>query len=66
MNLYGITKNDVKVVIDQGKRKNSHGAKISIIHDIGGKFKYPIKVLGIQQEDSFLVVTTYPLKKGKK
>jgi hypothetical protein len=40
--------------------------KVSIIHDIGGKFKYPIKVVGINKEQSFLVVTAYPLKRGKK
>jgi len=66
MKLYHITKNDVKFIIDQGRREVSHGEKISILHDIGGKFKYPIKVVGIKKEESFLVITAYPLKKGKK
>ena len=66
MKLYHITENDVKFVIDQGRREISHSGRISIIHDVGGKFKYPIKVVGIHQEESFLVITTYPLKKGKK
>jgi hypothetical protein len=66
MKLYHITKHDVKFIIDQGRREISHGEKISHIHDIGGKFKYPIKVVGIKKEESFLVVTAYPLKRGKK
>ena len=41
MKLYHITKNDVKFIVDQGKREISHGQKMSIIHDIKGKFKYP-------------------------
>jgi len=66
MKLYHITKNDVKFVIEQGRREISHGEKISIIHEIGGKFKYPIKVVGINKEESLLVVIAYPLKRGKK
>ena len=66
MKLYHITKNDVKFIVDQGKRKISHGQKTSIIHDIKGKFKYPIKVVGINKEAYFLVITAYPLKRGKK
>jgi len=39
MKLYHITENDVKLAIDQGRREISHSGKISIIHDVGGKFK---------------------------
>jgi len=65
MKLYHITKNDVKFVVDQGRREISHAQKISIIHDIGGKFKYPIQVVGIKKEEYFLVVTAYPFKERK-
>jgi hypothetical protein len=65
MKLYHITKKDITFVIDQGKRDILPDGKLSIVHDVGKKFKYPIKVVGIQQRDSFLLVTTYPLKKRK-
>jgi hypothetical protein len=41
------------------------GGKTNSIHEAGGKFWYLIKIIGIQEGESFLVVTAYPLKKGK-
>jgi hypothetical protein len=49
MKLCGISENDVKLIIDQGEREILSGGRISFIHDAGGKFKYPIKVVGIQE-----------------
>ena len=66
MKLYSITGDDIKSVIEQGKREISQsGNKTSIIHRIPAKFKYPIKVIGVEEGDSFLVISAYPLKKGK-
>ena len=66
MKLYGITENDVKLVVEQGEKEILFGRRISFTHDAGGKFKYPIKVVGIQEGASLLVITSYPLKKGWK
>ena len=66
MELYSITENDIKSVIDQGKKEVLQDGKISITCDVSGKFEYPIKVIGIQDGESFLVVTRYPLKRGRK
>ena len=65
MDLYGITESEVKSAIDQGKRQVLQDGKTSIICKVGGKFRFPIKVIGVQQGESFLVVTVYPLKRGK-
>ena len=65
MELYGITETEVKSAIDQGEREVLQGGKASITYDVGGKFRYPIKVVGVQKGESLLVVTAYPLKKGK-
>jgi len=65
MELYGITETEVKSAIDQGKREVLQGGKTSITYDVGGKFRYPIKIIGVQEGEFLLVVTAYPLKKGK-
>ena len=65
MELYGITETEVKSAIDRGKKEALQSGKTNITYDVGGKFRYPIKIIGIQEGDSFLVVTAYPLKRGK-
>ena len=52
-------------VIAQGKREVLQGGRTSITCEVGGKFRYPIKIIGVQEGESLLVVTAYPLKKGK-
>jgi hypothetical protein len=67
MKLYDINEDDIKFVLDQGKREIlSGGRKVTITHSMKEKFKYPIKVIGIEKGKEFLLVTAYPLKKGKK
>ena len=65
MELYGITEAEVKSFIDQGKREVLQGGKTSIIYEADGEFRYPIKIIGVQEGEFLLVVTAYPLKKGK-
>jgi hypothetical protein len=65
MKLYNITEKDVTSVIDQGKRESLSSGRVSITHELAGKFQYPIKVIGVQDAKSFLVVTAYPIKGGK-
>ena len=65
MELYGITETEIKSAIDQGKKEVLQGGKTSITYDVGAKFRYPIRIIGVQEGESLLVVTAYPLKRGK-
>ncbi|MBW2635848.1 MAG: DUF4258 domain-containing protein [Deltaproteobacteria bacterium] len=66
MKLYDISENDVYRVIDQGKRGSTEDGKTIFLGDFSNKFKYPLKVVAVWQDDLLLVVTAYPLKKGGK
>ena len=50
MELYGITETEVKSVIARGKREVLQGGRTSITCEVGGKFRYPIKIIGIVQK----------------
>ncbi|MCK4819991.1 hypothetical protein KA005_29775 [bacterium] len=65
MRLYNIRENDVLTVIRKGKREILSDGKISVVHDLRTKFKYPIKVVGVQTDKALLIVTVYPLKKRR-
>jgi hypothetical protein len=65
MELYDIRENDVLTVIENGEREIQPDGKISVVHDPGTKFKYPIKVIGLETEKTFLVITAYPYKKAR-
>jgi len=65
MKLYNISETDVTSVIDQGNRESLSSGRVNITHEIAGKFQYPIRVIGVQDAKSFLVVTAYPIKGGK-
>lgn len=62
MRLYGITKKEVKLVIEKSQKEDQSEERIT--YRIGKRFKYPIRVIALKKEYSFLVITVYPLKKG--
>ncbi len=64
MKLYDITEDDVVIALKKGKREIQPDGKITVIHHMGEKFKYPVKVIAVQKERSQLIITTYPLKEG--
>jgi hypothetical protein len=66
MALYRIEEDDVTNVIETGTMETSKEGKVSFVGKLEPKFRYPIKVVGIEEAESFLVITAYPLKKGRK
>jgi hypothetical protein len=66
MKLYGISEKDVLAVIEKGKKEESANGKIVFVHLIARKFKYPIKVVASHRGKTVIIVTTYPVKRGKK
>ena len=65
MALYRIREDDVTKVIETGIMESLKEGKVSFVAELEAKFRYPIKVVGIEEEGSFLVITAYPLKKGR-
>ena len=60
--LYNIPESEIKKILQtQDLSEGQH----EIIRDILG-FKYPIKIIVKVENDFMIVVTNYPLKKGKK
>jgi hypothetical protein len=64
MKLYSISKDDVELVVEKGRAETLADGKIVYIFKISDKFKYPIKVIAVQDAGSLEVVTAYPLKRG--
>jgi hypothetical protein len=66
MTLYGLSEQDVAQVVGKGERTvDTEACRMVFTHDLAPKFKHPIKVVGLEQGRDLLVVTAYPLKKGK-
>jgi len=66
MALYGISKEDVAWVAREGKREHlAEVGRVSFTRRLAAKFKYPIKVVGLEQGSDLLIITAYPLKRGK-
>jgi len=66
MALYGISDEDVALVVREGKREElADRGRVSFIWPLAAKFNYPIKVVGLEQGEDFLVITAYPLKRGR-
>jgi uncharacterized protein YuzE len=65
MRLYGITEDDVEAVWVHGSRSDLPDGKTEFIWNIPNRSQYPIKVVGMETEKGFLVVTAYPLKERK-
>jgi len=66
MKLYGITERDVMRVLDEGECETDHTHKTSFVLDALQGFKYPLKVVTVETSESRLVITAYPVKKGRK
>jgi hypothetical protein len=66
MALYNISDEDVALVVREGKREElAEPGRVSFTWRLAGKSKYPIKVVGLEQGKDFLVITAYPLKRGR-
>lgn len=66
MALYGISEEDVALVVREGKRDNlPEPGRVSYRLLLSSAFKYPIKVVGIEQGKDLLVITVYPLKRER-
>ena len=59
--LYGIPESTVTDIL---ANMNLHQGEHEIIKDIGQK--YPLKIVVLVEKDTLLVITNYPLKKGRK
>lgn len=66
MKLYGITEEDVTRVLENGKKEILSENKTSYIYEIANRFEYPLKVVASETSEQILVITAYPLKKGRK
>lgn len=60
--LYSIPESEIKNILE---KKGLNDGEHEIIVDISG-FKYPIKIVVKVESNLVIVVTNYPLKKGKK
>jgi hypothetical protein len=66
MALYGISEEDVAAVVKEGKREDQgESGRMSFTQRVADKSNYPIKVVGLEQGKDFLVITAYPLKRGR-
>ncbi len=66
MALYGISDEDVALVVRDGKREDlAQPGRVSFTWLLGAKFRYPIKVVALEKGNDFLVITAYPLRKGR-
>ncbi len=60
--LYGISKTTITdILMNMNLQEGNH----EIIKHVHG-FKYPIKIIVSVEKELMIVITTYPLKKGKK
>lgn len=65
MDLYQISEQDVRSIVENEKREFTPGEKFIIVSDSLTKYKYPIKIAAKHSEDSIIIVTAYPLKKRR-
>ena len=62
--LYRIPEGTIRTVIQSRSREFAQGIH-EIVEDVIG-FEYPLKMVISMEEDVIIVVTVYPLKKGKR
>ena len=66
MALYALSEEDVGCVVREGKREDlAQPGRMSFTSHLAARSKYPIKVVGLEQEEDLLIITAYPLKKGR-
>ncbi|MBU4013992.1 MAG: DUF4258 domain-containing protein [Proteobacteria bacterium] len=66
MKLYGLSEEDVLNVLKNGSKEMAKDGKLFFLHDIKGKFKFPVKVITAQGDKTLIIVSAYPLKKRRK
>jgi hypothetical protein len=66
MKLYGITEDDIEAACEHGSRNVLLDGRVEFIWDIAERFRYPLKVVGVETDKGFVVITAYPLKGVKK
>ena len=66
MVLYAISEEDVALVVRKGgKEELAQPGKMSFTSNLAAWSKYPIKVVGLEQGKDLLIITAYPVKKGR-
>jgi len=65
MRLYGLTEEDVESVIKSGKKQVTAAGKLTYVGQVRERFTHPVKVICVQEAGAILVVTAYPVRKGR-
>ncbi len=65
MRLYELTEEDVERVIDSGEKRVTADGKLTYLGEIRGRFKYPVRVICVEEGNTILVVSAYPLRKRR-
>jgi len=65
MALYDIEERDVLLAIEEGEKQVLPDGKLCFIFKINDKFKYPLKIVAMEKQDSLTIVTAYPLKRTR-
>lgn len=67
MRLYGISEQDIVDTILSNLKDGAEmlGRREIISRDYTAKYRYPLKIVFIQETDSVTVVTAYPVKKER-
>jgi hypothetical protein len=66
MKLYGIAERDIEEVCVHGTKSELPDGRVAFIWNIAERYRYPLKVVGTETDEGFLVVTAYPLKGTKR
>ena len=68
LKLYKINENDVisSIKHELSRVKNKIKYEITVNGTYIRRYKYPLKIIFIKKESDIIVITVYPLKKGKR
>jgi hypothetical protein len=61
--LYDISESIISKILEN--RDLTHQGTCEIVEDVEG-FKYPLKIIVAVENDIITIITSYPLKKGRK
>ena len=66
MALYALSEEDIAYVVGEGKREDlAQPGRMSFTSYLAARSQYPIKVVGLEHGKDLLIITAYPLKKGR-
>lgn len=67
MQLYKIDEDDVRRTIESAKMSKGlrTGKHEEVNHDLKDKYGYPLKVVFLVENERVMVLTAYPLRRGK-